>query len=86
MTDEPMALTAVISKMEIKPGEVLLVRVTPEVLGMRLTAQQMHEFGTHLSRVFEEAGITNPVICVPYVQVDIVSEADAELAVALAAS
>ena len=80
------AVIATISVLSPKPDQIVLVRVSEGTAGMHWSPQMISAFGKFLSVEMEGAGLDNPLVVIPYVDIDLVTPAQAEEAEALAAS
>jgi hypothetical protein len=80
------AVIATISVLSPKPDQIVLVRVSPGTGGLNWKPSMIAAFGKFLSVEMEGAGLDNPLVVIPYVDIDLVTPAKAEEAKALAES
>lgn len=86
MPPDVQAVVATISVLSPKPDQIVLVRVQEGTAGMHWSPQMISAFGKFLSVEMEGAGLDNPLVVIPYVDIDLVTPAQAEKAKALAES
>ena len=80
------AILATVSVLSPKPDQIVLVRVSEGTAGMHWSPSMIKAFCDFLSVEMEGAGLDNPLVVIPYVDIDLVTPAQAKEAQALAES